>query len=258
MSRWKDAARLFFARRAEDIQGTPTLNDLCWISGRDGRLWQDEALFDDLISSLADQLQINASHKLLEIGCASGFLARGIAPRVAEYVGIDVAEPALAVARRLEILNARFECGDATELPFPDGSFDRTFSYDVFTNFPEFASASRVAREAVRVTRPGGRVLIGSLADADRADEAALRIREVAEELEQHWGPPVLAPNPSWRQRLRRLGQRIEPGITCYEFHREDFVELGRDLDVATQILEIHPKNPYYGFRFNVVYEKPA
>ena len=132
---WKEAARLFFSERAKDVVETPSVDDLCWIAGRDPRLWRDISLFEEMIESILSQLDVSPAHRLLEVGCASGFLARGLAPRCREYVGVDLAAPTLEVARRLGLPNATFLCEDATALRLPDASFDRVVSYDVFTNF---------------------------------------------------------------------------------------------------------------------------
>jgi len=46
--------------------------------------------------------------------------------------------------------------------------------------------------------------------------------------------------------------------VLGYYFKRTDFVELGQQLGVQVEIHDIHPLNPYAGYRFNVVYAKPA
>jgi SAM-dependent methyltransferase len=71
-----------------------------------------------------------APRRVLDVGTGTGTAARLIASRwpEAEVVGVDVADGMLAEARRLlpDDLSGRvrFERGDASALPFPDGSFD--------------------------------------------------------------------------------------------------------------------------------------
>lgn len=259
-SRWKESARLFFADRAGAVSGRPSLEDLCFVSGRDPRVWRDEGLYGEMIESIVAQAGIGPADRMLEVGCAGGFLARGLAPRCGRYVGVDIAADTLDVARRLALPNASFHEEDASRLSFPDGSFDRAVSYDVFTNFPSLEVARAVVREMWRVVRPGGSVLVGSLPDASKAGEAAERVAALNAELEQCFGPaPPPRPSPApgrirgWLKRLRG----VEPGIVCYEFSRDDFERLGAELGASTRIHEIHAGNPYHGCRFNVVYWRP-
>jgi SAM-dependent methyltransferase len=240
----------------------PSLEELCWIAGRDPRLWRDESLYQDLIESIVSQLGLAPDHRLLEVGCASGFLARGLAPRCREYVGVDMANPTLAVARRLGLPNATFLNQDATALSFPDASFDRVVSYDVFTNFADFATGEAVVGELWRVLRSGGRGIVGSIPDAEKEGEAVLRAGALGEELTKRYGPAPSLPEglrraPFWRRLVRGIS-RIEPQISCYAFSPSQFEKLGAQLGAGTRILPIHRRNPYYGCRFNVVYEKPS
>ncbi len=76
--------------------------------------------------------------------------------------GIDLSPPWIEQARQRaarEGLVAQFEVGDAEDLPFPDSSFDLTVSLigAMFAPRPE-----RVVRELTRVTRPGGRIVMGN------------------------------------------------------------------------------------------------
>jgi ubiquinone/menaquinone biosynthesis C-methylase UbiE len=53
--------------------------------------------------------------------------------------------------------DVRLVVGDAQELPFPDARFDTVVSAFSSCTFPDYAAAFR---EMVRVTKPGGRVLL--------------------------------------------------------------------------------------------------
>jgi SAM-dependent methyltransferase len=52
---------------------------------------------------------------------------------------------------------------DGGALPFEDGTFDLAMIYQVLINLPDERSARALVREALRVTRPGGTVLLGAL-----------------------------------------------------------------------------------------------
>jgi demethylmenaquinone methyltransferase / 2-methoxy-6-polyprenyl-1,4-benzoquinol methylase len=72
----------------------------------------------------------------------------------ARAVAVDLTEPMLRVARERGVIYA--VCGDATRLPFADGSFDCVFVGYGLRNFPDL----RVAlAEIERVTRPGGAIV---------------------------------------------------------------------------------------------------
>ena len=74
--------------------------------------------------------------------------------------GIDMARSnarAAGVADRIEVVTA-----DMRELPFADGSFDLIVSSLALHNLPR-AGQERALDEALRVLRPGGRLLIADL-----------------------------------------------------------------------------------------------
>src|SRR5690606_38294128 len=128
--------------------------------------------------------------------------------------GIDLSVAPLIVARRMQIANAEFRQSDGGTLPFPDGSFDAAFAYDVFSNFPSFGDAVPVLREMVRVVRPGGRVMAGSITDASRAEEFQQHVYAVAAKLEQEVGPAVPPPPaPSLMERIARMFRRRLEGL---------------------------------------------
>lgn len=252
--------RLFFDDRASSIRGR-SVRELCFISGRDPRLWQDGSLYRDLMDSIRSQLRLGAGMELLEVGCAAGFLASGLSTLCARYSGVDVAPGAVRVARSLGIPNATFRNADATALPFSDGMFDCSLSYDVFTNFPNFDYSKRIIGEMIRVTKPGGRIMIGSLADANCSDEYSERCLEVGRELDRRYGrleDPPLRKSPWYciRSRVRAGLNRPEPKITCYSYHRADFLSFGEERALKTEVFDIHGLNPYRGLRFNIVYTK--
>jgi len=257
---WRDAARLFFDERASSARtGSITLAELSYISGRDARLWADPKMYEDLISSILQQLSAEESTSLLEVGSASGFLAWGLAPRVARYVGVDVAAEAVRLGNHLGLANAEFRVADGTNLPFHDSSFNAVVCYDVFTNFPSFETGAKIIAEMIRVLQPGGRALVGSIPDSACKEAFEEKVKQVSAELEERCGPPLAAraSQPSFFARMKRALTRVTPGISCYYFSREDFLDVGARLGVVTDICGIHSRNPYHGLRFNVLFSKP-
>lgn len=114
----------------------------------------------ETIQPVADELVERAGvaegQEVLDIGTGSGNVAIRAAERGAVVTGVDVT-PELFDAGRVRAKQAGVEVewveGDAAELPFEDGSFDRALS--VFGAM--FAPTNQdAADEIFRVTRPGG------------------------------------------------------------------------------------------------------
>lgn len=261
METWKESAKRFFDERAELIDGLPSWEALCYVSGRDPRFWANTPAYQDLVDSIIRMLGATKDHELLELGCAAGFIARGIAPRVGRYVGVDIAMEPLKVARRLRLANAEFRLGDGMELPFPEGTIDHAFSYDVITNLPSFEAAADLVRQMFKVVKPGGRVLVGSVPDAAQEEAFVQEVQRVQASLSTQatTGPePVAGPLLRFRRWLRKRDDAPPPAITCYYFEREDFAHLGRSLGATTEFLALPDSWVYAPFRFNVVFHKPV
>jgi len=257
---WKGSLRLFFAERAAQINGTPSHEDLCYISGREPRLWSQPEMYEDMVDSILALTEASAQSTILEVGCAAGFIAKGVAPRVKRYVGVDLARPALRVARLLQLPNAEFRHSEGGKLPFEDATFDATFCYDVFTNFPTFDAGVPIIAEMLRVVKPGGKVLVGSIPDAACQAAYEERVRQFMLELDVRFGPlrprPATEANVGLLQTISKWLSSTKPGITCYYFKTENFVSLGKQFGCHTKVCDIHSLNPYRGYRFNIVYTK--
>ncbi len=108
--------------------------------------------------SFADFVSLTDDDKVLDVGCGTGSLVEAIlrSATVAEIVGIDPAEGFIEYSRaRFPDPRIRFDQGSAFELPYPDGSFDRTLSLLVLMLIPQ---PEKAASEMRRVTKPGGTV----------------------------------------------------------------------------------------------------
>ena len=95
---------------------------------------------------------------VLDVGSGTGALTAAVvvAAPSSRVIGIDPAEPYVAFARTRHPRDlVRFEVGDAQQLRFADGSFDRTVSLLVLNFIPDPAKA---LDEMIRVTRPDGTV----------------------------------------------------------------------------------------------------
>jgi ubiquinone/menaquinone biosynthesis C-methylase UbiE len=105
---------------------------------------------------------------VLDVGCGGGKFTKYIADQRPDLhiVGIDLSEPQLARASKLLRGygdRVRFESGDATQLKFPDASFDGVLSYG---SIKHWTSQDAGLAECLRVLKPGGPLLV---TDADRS-----------------------------------------------------------------------------------------
>jgi SAM-dependent methyltransferase len=119
--------------------------------------------------ALVATLGVTEGMQVLDLGCGDGTTAVPAAQRGADVLGVDIARNLVQAgnerARTLGLDNLRFEEGDASDLSqLDDDSFDLVVSIfgAMFAPRP-----FDVAREIVRVTRPGGRVVMGNWIPGD-------------------------------------------------------------------------------------------
>jgi SAM-dependent methyltransferase len=102
--------------------------------------------------------------KVLDLGCGDGTTALPEARLGADVLGVDIARNLVdAATRRAQaegLKNCRFQQGDATDLSeLPSRSFDLVVSIFGAMFAPK---PFDVAKEMVRVTKPGGRIVMGN------------------------------------------------------------------------------------------------
>ena len=127
----------------------------------------EESRRERLRERLRRFVALRGDERVLDAGSGTGALAFAIAPLVGEVMAVDVVPELLTQARRRAAAfgNVTFVEGDVTKLELPAGSFDLAASTRTLHHVsrPELAMA-----ELVRVTRPGGLVLVvDQLAPAD-------------------------------------------------------------------------------------------
>jgi SAM-dependent methyltransferase len=114
--------------------------------------------------ALIGKLGVKKGLKVLDLGCGDGTTALPSARLGADVLGVDIARNLVdAGNRRAEehgVGNLRFQHGDASDLKdLPEKSFDLVVSIFGAMFCPK---PFEVAREMVRVTRPGGRIVMGN------------------------------------------------------------------------------------------------
>ncbi len=119
--------------------------------------------------ALVAELGIEEGMRVLDLGCGDGTTALPAAQRGAEVTGVDIAANLVAAgnarAEAAGLSNLSFQEGDASDLQeLEDESFDLVVSYfgAMFAPRP-----FEVAKEMVRVTKPGGRIVMGNWIPGD-------------------------------------------------------------------------------------------
>ena len=119
--------------------------------------------------ALVSRIGIEKGMKVLDLGCGDGTTAIPSAKLGADVLGVDIASNLVEAGNRrateMGLANCRFQEGDATHLhELADQSFDLVVSIfgAMFAPRP-----FDVAREMVRVTRPGGRIVMGNWIPGD-------------------------------------------------------------------------------------------
>jgi cyclopropane fatty-acyl-phospholipid synthase-like methyltransferase len=120
---------------------------------------------------LAEHVAIQPGERVLDAGCGVGGSSMWLAAqRGAEVVGITLSERQVMHAGRLAAQRAlgdrvRFEQADYTHTPFPAGSFDVVWAIESVCHAPDKPA---FYREAVRLLRPGGRLVMADFVRAQR------------------------------------------------------------------------------------------
>ena len=107
---------------------------------------------------------LQAGDRVLDVGCGTGLIARRAAEAVGatgSVSGIDVSPDMIEVAKAIPADGAPIDwrAGDATALPYPDGSFDVVLCQMTLMFLQDRSAA---VREMHRVLAPGGRVVINT------------------------------------------------------------------------------------------------
>lgn len=109
--------------------------------------------------AMLDELELDillpyaGDREVLEVGCGTGLIMRGLVDRASRLVGLDISPGMLeeARARGFDVVEGRAE-----HLPFESESFDLVYSFKVLAHVEEIEKA---LGEMARVLRPGGHMV---------------------------------------------------------------------------------------------------
>lgn len=116
------------------------------------------AIFAEWAPRIAGAAGIGPGQRVLDVACGTGIVARECARRGAEVTGLDLNEGMLSVARRISP-EIDWRQGDASDVPFEDGSFDAVVCQFGLMFFPE---REKSLAEQWRVLAPGGRLAVST------------------------------------------------------------------------------------------------
>ena len=101
--------------------------------------------------------RVPAPHRILDVGCGTGYLLRQLAARAPEAAGLVGIDPAPAMIKAAGAPTAdarlRFGAGTAEQLSMPDATFDLVVST---TSFDHWADQQAGLAQCARVTAAGG------------------------------------------------------------------------------------------------------
>lgn len=116
---------------------------------------------EESIRLVREAAGIGADDTILDVACGPGLLACAFARSARHVTGIDLTPAMIEQARSLQraegLANLSWHLGDVAALPFPAGSFSVAFTR---YSFHHLLDPRRVLAEMVRVTEPGGRVVV--------------------------------------------------------------------------------------------------
>lgn len=136
-------------------------NKALWEKGDFARIAQSMRASGD---ALVAKLEVTRGLKILDLGCGDGTTAIPAAKLGADVLGVDIASNLVQAgnqrANEFGLKNCTFQEGDACNL---EGLQDKSFDLIVTIFGAMFAPKPfDVAKEMVRVTRPGGRIVMGN------------------------------------------------------------------------------------------------
>jgi ubiquinone/menaquinone biosynthesis C-methylase UbiE len=185
--------KTYYERRA------PEYDD--WYLGTGRFAERDRPGWEAELDALHRALEGLPPARTLDVACGTGFLTRHLP---GEIVGLDQSESMLEEARS-QAPNADYVRGDALELPFEDGTFERVFTGHFYGHL-EHGERERFLREARRVAP--------ELVVVDASSRHS--------QVEEEWQERILSDGSRWKVYKRyftpeQLAAELGGGATVFE-----------------------------------------
>ena len=130
---------------------------------------------------MLDWLDSKAGERILDVACGGGVLSLKIAEKGCEVYGVELSEDVINSAKRLaerEKIACAFKVGNAEDLPYQDGYFDKVVCSSSLEHFKDDIKA---LKEMNRVLKPNGVVVLTTDSFAyPISDELKEKHREIA------------------------------------------------------------------------------
>lgn len=120
----------------------------------------DADLLNEHLARYAFAARLSRHKQVLDAGCGAGYGSAELARTAAGVLGIDRSAEAIAYARaQYPAPNLRFEEGDCSALPAPDGSIDLVVAFEVIEHLQDWRA---FLREARCVLAPAGQFIVST------------------------------------------------------------------------------------------------
>lgn len=202
-----------------------------------------------IVDDVAAKLQLEADDSLLEIGCGPGNLLLPLGARVRESFGIDNAA-ALERLRRRAQPGSRITTipGDFLSVALPPRRFRKVLVYSVMQCLDDATAAAAFLDRALSLVEPGGRLLVGDLANQDKKRRYA-------------GSAAGQAGSAAWRSQVERAGPHpldLQPRDE-HMLHIDDALMLGwlatgRERGFESYLLEQSPDLPFGNTREDLLF----
>jgi ubiquinone/menaquinone biosynthesis C-methylase UbiE len=103
---------------------------------------------------------ITPGDKVLDLGCGNGRFSEVFKQNI-EYIGVDSSRKMIEIAKT-KYPEADFKVTDALNLPFPENSFDKVFSFAVIHHIPSEELQLQFLKEVKRTLKPGGILILAA------------------------------------------------------------------------------------------------
>jgi ubiquinone/menaquinone biosynthesis C-methylase UbiE len=208
-----------------------------WMAGDFGQIARHNA---KAAAEFVERLKLIGGMRVLDVACGTGNLAIPAARTGANITGVDIAANLVQQAKEraaAEGVSAKFDEGDAEQLPYPDSQFDVVMSMfgAMFAPRPDV-----VASELLRVCKPGGTIAMANWTPRGFVGKMfALSARHVP--------PPPGIPAPvlwgdeatvrqRFGNRVSKLEMHVQPIEFRYEFTPSEVVEFFRTYFGPTRV----------------------
>jgi len=160
---------------------------------------------------------------ILDAGCGTGLFSQILINQGARIVGLDISRPMLTVAKHKFHRKAFMPLkADIQKLPLADNSFDKTLS---ITTIEFVQDGMRAVSELLRVTRPGGSVVVATL---NRLSPWAARRRKEALQKPDSIFRHAIFRSPTELLALAPIAGKIRTAIF---FNKDDYPPTARQIE---------------------------